>query len=101
MCTHWDVSSNLLIWTQSQFDDNTNQKFFEVSEYVLRNLLIWIGWSYIKGALDNFSLMARFFFFKVEFFIPFEVYTHVVTTCLKSYLQLRHNFYTKIYGFFL
>ena len=37
----------------------------------------------VKGALDNFSLIPHFFFFKkVEIFIPFEVYTYVVTACL-------------------
>ena len=35
----------------------------------------------IKGALDNFSLIPRFFFKKVEIFIPLEVYTYVVTAC--------------------
>ena len=35
----------------------------------------------LKGALDNFSLIARFFF-KVEIFIPLEVYAYLVTACL-------------------
>ena len=37
----------------------------------------------IKGALDHFSLIPRFFFFfkKVEIFIPLKVYTYVVTAC--------------------
>ena len=35
----------------------------------------------IKGALDNFSLIPRFFSKKVEIFIPLEVYTYVVTAC--------------------
>ena len=36
---------------------------------------------YIKGALDNFSLIPNFFFKKVEIFISLEVYTYVVTAC--------------------
>ena len=36
----------------------------------------------IKGALDNFSLIPKFFFKKVEIFILLEVYTYVVTVCL-------------------
>ena len=35
----------------------------------------------IKGALDNFSLIPKFFFKKVEIFISLEVYTYVVTAC--------------------
>ena len=38
--------------------------------------------SFLKGALDNFSLISQFFFKKVEIFIPLEVYTYVVTACL-------------------
>ena len=34
-----------------------------------------------KGALDNFSLVPRFFQ-KIEIFIPLEVYTYVVNACL-------------------
>ena len=33
----------------------------------------------LKGALDNFSLIPKFFFKKVEIFISLEVYTYVVT----------------------
>ena len=33
----------------------------------------------VKGALDNFSLIPKFFFKKVEIFISLEVYTYVVT----------------------
>ena len=36
----------------------------------------------IKGALDNFSLIPRFLFQKIEIFKPLEVYTYVVTACL-------------------
>ena len=35
----------------------------------------------VKGALDNFSLIPKFFFKKVEIFISLEVYTYVVTAC--------------------
>ena len=35
-----------------------------------------------KEALDNFSLIPRFLFKKVEIFISFEVYTYVVAACL-------------------
>ena len=48
-------------------------------------LIDYVGPIYIiivKGALDNFSLIPQFFFKKVEIFIPLEVYTYVVTTCL-------------------
>ena len=34
-----------------------------------------------KGALDNFSLIPKFFFKKVEIFTSLEVYTYVVTAC--------------------
>ena len=33
----------------------------------------------LKGALDNFSLIPKFFFKKVEIFISLEVYTYVVS----------------------
>ena len=36
---------------------------------------------FIKGALDNFSLVPKFFFKKVEIFTSLEVYTYVVTAC--------------------
>ena len=35
-----------------------------------------------KWALDNFSLIPRFFSEKVEIFIPLEVYTYAVSSCL-------------------
>ena len=35
----------------------------------------------VKGALDNFSLIPKFFFKKVEIFKWLEVYTYVVTAC--------------------
>ena len=35
----------------------------------------------IKGALDNFSLIPKFFSKKLRFFISLEVYTYVVTAC--------------------
>ena len=35
----------------------------------------------LKGALDNFSLIPKFFFKKVEIFISLEVYTYVVPAC--------------------
>ena len=35
----------------------------------------------VKGARDNFSLIPKFFFKKVEIFISLEVYTYVVTAC--------------------
>ena len=37
--------------------------------------------SFLKGALDNFSLIPKFFSKKVEIFISLEVYTYVVTAC--------------------
>ena len=37
---------------------------------------------YLKGALDNFSLIPNFFFKKIEIFILLDVYTHVVTAWL-------------------
>ena len=42
------------------------------------------GKIYIRGALDNFSLIPGFFFFftKVEIFTPLEVYTYAVTACV-------------------
>ena len=39
---------------------------------------------YIKGTLDNFSLILQFFFKKVEIFISLEVYTYVVTAWLAT-----------------
>ena len=37
----------------------------------------------LKGALDNFSLILRFFLLKkAEILIPLEVFTYVVTACL-------------------
>ena len=58
-----------------------NQYFLH---YQYLNLVIWIviTSNTLKGALDNFSLIPRFFFKKVEIFIPLEVYTYVVTARL-------------------
>ena len=50
------------------------QNFWSNMKVLIKNLF--------KGALDNFSLIPRFFFKKVESFIPLEVYTYVVTACL-------------------
>ena len=38
-------------------------------------------YNFLKGALDNFSLIPNFFSKKVEIFISLEVYTYVVTAC--------------------
>ena len=35
----------------------------------------------VKGALDNFSLIPKFFSKKLRFFLSLEVYTYVVTAC--------------------
>ena len=44
-------------------------------------MLLTFPVKYVKGALDNFSLIPKFFFKKVEIFILLEVYTYVVTAC--------------------
>ena len=59
-----------------------------------RHPLIYI----LKGALDNFNLIPRFFSKKVEIFIPLEVYPYVVTACsillaTSTQLQRYLNFY--------
>ena len=51
-----------------------------------------------KGALDNFSLIPRFFFEKFENFIPLEVCSYEVNACLillatSTWLQRYVNFF--------
>ena len=55
--------------------------FYACLKNFLWNVFVAYPQIYLKGALDNFSLIPQFFK-KVEILIPLEMYTCVVTTCL-------------------
>ena len=52
--------------------------FFYFCKQLIKNPTVNL---FFNGALDNFSLIPKFVFKKVEIFISLEVYTYVVTAC--------------------
>ena len=54
---------------------------------------------HVKRALNNFSLIPRFFFQKVEISIPLEVCTYICSNCMLN-LTCNFNSVSKIYEFF-
>ena len=57
-----------------------SQRFFDYEWLHYKLRFVFFDAIYLKGALDNFSLIPNLKK-KVEIFISLEVYTYVVTAC--------------------
>ena len=82
-------------WRWESLKKNKRERKLQGAKEILekkKEASSWEG-STFKEALDNFSLIPQFFFFKkVEIFIPLEVYTYVIDACsllLATSIQLQ------------